>query len=200
MQRDELTQPERRTLQREYHKGTDAQRRVMRELFGQGLTYSSGMAHSNTSVERKKMHAFAGRVSGANPNLTIGPYSDMTEPEFWEWVCRAAWHGVIWKHRQINGIQFWVELHRMYAGYGFRIEGNVSREDIGPWILSPMRDIDAEETYRLLVPDDIAHTWQTRAWQVGHFLLANAVRVGSAVIIASLGAVAALILERALAG
>ena len=201
MHRDKLTEAERRKLQREYHKGMEAQKRVIKDLFGQDVTYSSGMAYSNSFVNSSRMKEFAGLMGSSNPfvqsSQITGPYSDMTEPEFWEWSCRAAWQGVLWAHRDFgNAIPFWVSVHRQYAGFSFRIRERDAVSGSLPMSITPLKNTSEKETHRLLVPEPIPHTLHTRMWQAGRFVVVNSIRPGTAIVVA----VVTLLLERTFAG
>ena len=113
-QRGPLDEQERRKLQNEFRKGMDAQKRVVQGLFGEDVTYSSGMARSDSFINEQKARQLATQIGSAISNergkgtIGAGPFADLTEAEFWDWVCRAAWHGLFWTHPSFGkGIPFW---------------------------------------------------------------------------------------------
>lgn len=141
-QRGPLDELERRILQREYHKGTEAQRRVIRRLFGDDVTYSSCMALS------EQKHAESIKDGSA------GPISNLTEPELWEWVCRAAYHT---QELCSIGIPAWIWGYRQFSAYGFRFgEDGFSYSMKG---LGEVGEIDLRATF---APPDIPHNIKTR--------------------------------------
>ena len=204
-QRDPLNECERRKLQREYHKGMDAQKRIIQCLFGEDVTYSSGMARSNSFINEQKARQLATQIGSAitqelgSGTIVAGPFANLTEEEFWDWVCRAAWHGQLWDHPSFgNGIPFWIEVHRQYAGWGFRIREHGKSVTEMPDTLPPLENTDSGRTYSLLVPDPIPHTCWTKSWQAAYFLVTNTVKGLTAIIYATLGGAVTLLLERAL--
>ena len=115
--RDPLTEEECQKLQVVYHQGTEARKLIIRELFDRHISYESCMARVDSYVHNAALEE------------KLLPVAKPSEVDYWDWLCRAAWHGNIWDgyyKNVIRGtIRDWIEMHCQVMGnpYGFELKG-----------------------------------------------------------------------------
>ena len=102
--REPLTDKERSDVQWAYHKGTEARKQVIQELFGRHITHASCLAMVDKYVRIAELEDKAKAV--AKP----------TEEEFWDWLCCAAFHGHIWSSDAKGKVRNWIEIHCQVMG------------------------------------------------------------------------------------
>lgn len=102
--REPLTNKERSQVQWAYHKGTSAQKEIIQRFFGRHITHASCMAMVDMYVRRAELKGKAKAV--AKP----------TETELWDWLCCAAYHGLIWNPDSQGRIRYWIEIHCQAMG------------------------------------------------------------------------------------
>ncbi len=137
--RERLTEKERRQIQWAYHKGTEARKRVIQELFGRHITHASCLAMVDKYVRDAELQGKSKAI--AKP----------TQDEFWDWLCCAAYHGHIWSSRAKGNIRNWIEIH-------CRVMGNSGWE-------SHYEDPRLFEEHK--VPDLISTTSRIEAYKYG---------------------------------
>ena len=157
--REPLTDGERRQIQWAYHKGTEARKHVIQNLFGRQITHASCMAMVDKYVQEAELENKVKAV--AKP----------TEDEMWDWLCCAAFHGNIWSSAANGDPRNWVEAHCQIMG------------ESPLWEMAGKPELISEH----VVPPQIPVNFHIRAYKVFTWLLARISKLAASVFFFALG-------------
>ena len=138
--RDRLSHDERRRIQLAYLQGPESQKQMIQALFSDQVTFESCVAMLQGYVREA---ALEGRVK----QVAIP-----SEADFWDRMCRAAWHGNIWEGRYKNEcggkIDEWMEIHCQITG-NIPFFGKTGLDFENYMVPPPVPSMDDEHNKRL---------------------------------------------------